>query len=237
MRICSARIARHAPFLDRRDVVERQRALLGENADERAGDALPFRPADLRRVFRPARRVPLADNLAAIDEHDRAGILRRLRHAPVERRLHDVRPDVGKRCRRVEVAHRPRLLGRVGQISRNGHRLEMNLGLAARHDRATLIAVVFRHAGRDPVAAHGNGVTLRIDREREVLLPAEQAERSDVLRQDLLRRALVRSPDHPETRAEVMRADRRSRFPTVGEIERARGLSIRAERDDCQQRN
>ena len=149
-RISRARIFLAAPLLDRRDVVHLQLAALHDDADEGRGDALARRPADLRRVLRPARRVALADDLAVMHDDDRARVVLGLLESPVERGLD---AGVGLIGGGVRIADRPRLGRGVRKVARHGDRLEVNVGFAARQDRAALVAVELRRARGDAGAA------------------------------------------------------------------------------------
>ena len=182
-RISPSRIFLAAPLLDRRDIVNLQLSALHDDADEGRGDALARRPADLRRVLRPSRRVALADDLAVMHHHDRAGIVLRLLESPVER---GVDAGVGLIGGGVRIAERPRLGGGVWKVARHGDRLEMNVALAARQDRAALIAVELRHARRDGGAVNRHRAFRLVNGVGEALVPAEIAKRRDVLREDLL---------------------------------------------------
>jgi hypothetical protein len=217
------------PFLDRRKIVDLHLAALHDDADERRRDAFAGRPADLRGVLRPARRVALADDLAAMHDDHRARVVFGLLEAPVERGV-----DAGVRRRRgIHIAHRPGRGRRVRQIPRHRDRLEMQLGFAARHDRAALIAVEPRHAGGDPGATDRDALLRVVHGVGEGLVPAEVAERGDVLRDDFVGGPLRDAANDPQPRADVMRADRRTRFQAVVGVLRGRHCG----RPDDQQRD
>src|SRR5688572_8668492 len=131
------------PLLDRRNVVHLQLPALHDDADQGGGDALARGPADLRRVLGPAGRVTFADDLAAMHDDDRAGVVFLLRETPIESGI-----DAGVRLlgERVQIAHRPRLSCCGREVTRHHDRLEPDGGFAARQDGAALIAVELRHA-------------------------------------------------------------------------------------------
>ena len=138
-RICAGISFAEMPLLDRRDIVHLDLSALHDDTNEGGGDALTRRPADLRGVLGPARRVALADNLAVMHDDDGAGVVFLLREAPLERG-----GDAGVRLIRgaFAIAGRPRLRGGVrGFRYRNG--LEVNVVFAARQDRAALSPLNF----------------------------------------------------------------------------------------------
>ena len=73
-----------------------------------------------------------------------------------------------------------------------------------------------------------------VDGVGERLVPAEIAERRDVLRDDLVGGALRDAADDPQAGADVMRADRRARFEPVVAFLRGRlcGRPDDQQRDD-----
>ena len=97
--------------------------------------------------------------------------------------------------------------------------------LAARQDRAALIAVELRHARGNAGAADRDRPLRLVNGVGETLVPAEIAERRDVLGEDLVGGALRDAADHPQPGADVMRADRGARFEAVVRV-------LRGGRDD-----
>src|SRR5262245_20430572 len=91
----------------------------------------------------------------------------------------------------------------------------MDPGMTAWQDGTALIAVERRRSRDDAGTAHRDGAPGRVDTERKAVVPAEILERRDVLREHLFGRSRCRSPDHPQPRAQVMRADGGSRLEAV----------------------
>jgi len=229
---CAARISLGAPRRHRRRIVDGDLAFPNENADERGGNALSLGPADLRRVRRPSGCVALADDFPGVDDDDRARVVFALGHAPVERRRDRMLIDAGRHRRRgVLVAHRPRRRGGIAHVARDGDRREVKRGLAARQDRAPLVAVELRRARREAGPADGHRPMLVVHAVGEARVPAEILERRDVFRQDLLRRPFVHLADDPQAGAQMMRANRGARLEAVRAVHRRLRL-----RTDDQQR-
>ena len=87
--------------------------------------------------------------------HDRAGVVLGLLECPVERGLD---AGVGLIGGGIGVSERPGRGGGVGKVSRHRDRLEVDVGLPARQDRAALIAVELRDARRDVWTLYRHGL-------------------------------------------------------------------------------
>ena len=141
-----ARIPLLVPLLDRRKFIHVHLPALHDDADERRRDALAGRPADLRRVLRPAGAYRSPTILPRCTTTIARVLCSVCLNAPIER---GIDAGVGLTAAAFASPSRPGLRGGVRKVSRNGDRLEMNVGFAARQDRAALIAVELRHARRD----------------------------------------------------------------------------------------
>ena len=93
----AARIARRAPERHGRRLIDRVRAVLDEQREQRGRDALPHRPALELRVLGHARRVALGDDAALVDDEkglrERRGIGKRgVERLRQQRLIHARRP-------------------------------------------------------------------------------------------------------------------------------------------------
>ena len=213
----TTRISGLAPFRNGRRVVPVKVSLLSQHANQRRGDALAHRPADLRRVFGKARGVAFAQDLSFIDHDDRAGVLLALRHRPVqrpvERRLIYL---AGNGADGVSIAQRPILRRAVWKRRRDVHRGEVDVVLAGRQDGTPLVVVVLGFAWRDPPPGHGDDVCASVDGIRKVLLPQERPKTCQVLSEYFGRRALIVASYHKNAGADVMGAECRGVLALFG---------------------
>ena len=174
----TTRISGLAPLRNGRRVVPVKVPLLNQHANQRRGDALAHRPADLGRVLGKARGVAFTQNPSLINDYDRPGVLLALRHRPVERPVERRLIHLaGHGTDRVSIAQRPILRRAVRKRRRHVHRGEVDVVLAGRQDGASLIVVVLGLARRDSRPGHGHDVCVSVDGIGKALLPQEWPKR------------------------------------------------------------
>ena len=123
------RIVSAAPFRNRRRHRGRDKALLGEDADQRVDHRLGHGEAEQRRIDADAGRITLGDHLAVVNHDDRLGAAerrrRRLLEGMIERRLqrrigwfdHSGAGNLGKQRRRLRLQRLDVALQEIGLLS------------------------------------------------------------------------------------------------------------------------
>ena len=201
----TTRIALGLPLFHRSRLIDLQQSTLDQHAHQRRRDALALRPADLRRVLRPAGCVAFADDLSAVRHHESAGVLFLLLHRPVEGGghglgVHAVRDRLG--C--PDVAGGPGLRGGVGKTAGDRYGLVVDVLLAGRQDRGALVAVVFGGARGSAGSGDRYHPSLVVNLVFEIGFPTENLERRDVLGDHFLWSPFVGTSHNPEPGADVV---------------------------------